>query len=186
MASCTIYKSKTFGPRWSGTKELAAYFTSDDGDGLGNEKIGAGGATIYSILIDPYASVKTQDADADTDTIILDMNKYVNMSIYIANIDTGQTLTAQIWSCPPQPTIALRDAAAAVITVATTLRLPPSAATSAVYGWVQEGSDISIANGTCDVSKLTATGGMMAVAVKSDGALSGTDSVRVYVVGEFA
>ena len=185
MATCTIYKSKTFGPRWSGTKELAAYFESDNGDGLGSEKIGAGGATTFSVLIDPYASVKTQSEDADTDTVILDMNKYKNMSVYIANIDTGQALEAQIWSCPPQPTVALRDAAAAVITTATTLRLE-AAATVAEYGWVQEGTNIEIANGTCDVSKLTATGGMIAVAVKSDGALAGTDSVRIYVVGEYA
>jgi|TARA_R100000049_G_C1909952_1_gene57558 hypothetical protein len=189
MASCTIYKSKSFGPRWSGTKELAAYFETTDGAGLGNEQIGAGGGSTYSILIDPYASVKTQSADADTDTIILDMNKYKNMSIYIANTDTGQTLTGQIWSCPPQPTVALRDAAAAAITTATTLRLD-AAATVAEYGWVQEGSNITIANGTCDVSKLTATGGMIAVAVASDGALvddgDGTDKCKVYVVGEFA
>ena len=29
--TCTVYKSKNFGPRWSGTKELAAYFATTGG-----------------------------------------------------------------------------------------------------------------------------------------------------------
>ena len=185
MGTCTVYKSRTFGPRWSGTKELAAYFSTDDGTGLSTETIGTGGGSTFSILIDPYASVQTQSADADTNDNILTMDKYKNMSVYIANIDTGQALTAQIWSCPPQPTITDRDAAAAVITSSTHKRID-TAATVAAYGWVQEGSDIAIANGTCDVSKLTATGGQIAVAVAADGALGAGDSIRIYVVGEYA
>ena len=182
--SCTIYKSRSFGPRWSGTKELAAYFATTDGIALGTELIGAGGASTYSVLIDPYASVKTQAADVDTDTIILDMNKYTNMSIYIVHQGDTHTLTAQIWSCPPQPTITLRDAAAAAITSSTHNRLDSAAGLP--YGWTQEGSDITIAAGANDISKLTATGGMIAVAVKSAGALDADDIVKVFVVGEFA
>jgi len=183
--TCTVYKSRNFGPRWSGTKELAAYFTTDAGEGLGSETVGTGGATIYSVLIDPYASVKTQTADADADLIILNMDKYTNVSVYIANVDSGQTLTAQVWSCPPQPTPSDRDTAAAVITTATTLRLE-AAATVAANGWVQEGGDITVSDGTVSLSKLTATGGMLAVAVKSPAALGAGHSIRVYVVGEFA
>jgi len=182
--TCTVYKSKTFGPRWSGTKELAAYFSTTDGIALGTELIGAGGTSTYSVLIDPYASVKTQDADADTDTVILDMNKYSNMSIYIVHQGDTHTLTAQIWSCPPQPNLTDRDAAAAAITSATHNRLDTAAGLP--YGWTQEGSDITIAAGANDISKLTATGGMIAVAVKSAGALDSDDIVKVYVVGEFA
>ena len=182
--SCTIYKSKTFGPRWSGTKELAAYFATTDGIALGTELIGAGGTSTYSVLVDPYASVKTQAAAADTDTVILDMNKYTNMSIYIVHQGDTHTLTAQIWSCPPQPTIALRDSAAAAITSSTHNRLDSAAGLP--YGWTQEGSDITIAAGANDISKLTATGGMIAVAVKSAGSLDSDDIVKVYVVGEFA
>ena len=182
--TCTIYKSKSFGPRWSGTKELAAYFATTDGIALGTELIGAGGASTYSGLIDPYASVKTQAAAADTDTIILDMNKYTNISVYIVHQGDTHTLTAQIWSCPPQPTITLRDAAAAAITSSTHNRVDSAAGLP--YGWTQEGSDITIAAGANDISKLTATGGMVAVAVKSAGSLDSDDIVKVYVVGEFA
>ena len=182
--SCTIYKSKTFGPRWSGTKELAAYFATTDGIALGTELIGAGGTSTYSVLVDPYASVKTQAAAADTDTVILDMNKYTNMSIYIVHQGDTHTLTAQIWSCPPQPNLTDRDAAAAAITSSTHNRLDTAAGLP--YGWTQEGSDITIAAGANDISKLTATGGMIAVAVKSAGSLDSDDIVKVYVVGEFA
>ena len=182
--SCTIYKSKTFGPRWSGTKELAAYFATTDGIALGTELIGAGGTSTYSVLVDPYASVKTQAAAADTDTVILDMNKYTNMSIYIVHQGDTHTLTAQIWSCPPQPNLTDRDAAAAAITSSTHNRLDSAAGLP--YGWTQEGSDITIAAGANDISKLTATGGMVAVAVKSAGSLDSDDIVKVYVVGEFA
>ena len=182
--SCTIYKSKTFGPRWSGTKELAAYFATTDGIALGTELIGAGGTSTYSVLVDPYASVKTQAAAADTDTVILDMNKYTNMSIYIVHQGDTHTLTAQIWSCPPQPNLTDRDAAAAAITSSTHNRLDTAAGLP--YGWTQEGSDITIAAGANDISKLTATGGMIAVAVKSAGSLDSDDIVKVYVVGEYA
>ena len=182
--TCTIYKSKNFGPKWSGTKELAAYFATTDGIALGTELIGAGGTSTYSVLIDPYASVKTQDADADTDTVILDMNKYTNISVYIVHQGDTHTLTAQIWSCPPQPTIALRDAAAAAITSSTHNRLDTAAGLP--YGWTQEGSDITIAAGANDISKLTATGGMMAVSLTTASALDSDDKVKVYVVGEFA
>ena len=182
--TCTVYKSKNFGPKWSGTKELAAYFATTDGIALGTELIGAGGTSTYSVLIDPYASVKTQDADADTDTVILDMNKYTNISVYIVHQGDTHTLTAQIWSCPPQPNITDRDAAAAAITSSTHNRLDSAAGLP--YGWTQEGSDITIAAGANDISKLTATGGMVAVAVKSAGSLDSDDIVKVYVVGEFA
>tara|TARA_E500000305_G_scaffold96056_2_gene85872 strand:- start:807 stop:1376 length:570 start_codon:yes stop_codon:yes gene_type:complete len=185
---CTIYKSRSFGPRWSGTKELAAYFTSVDGKGLGggsSEVIGNGGTSTYSVLIDPMASVKTQTADADIDTIYLDMNKYKNIAVYIVNSADTEGLTAQIWSCPPQPTVADRDAAAAIITTGAAERLNAAAA-AFDYGWTQEGSDITIAAGANDISKLTATGGMIAVAVKADGAFEAADACKVYVVGEFA
>tara|TARA_R100000781_G_scaffold58741_1_gene37736 strand:- start:90 stop:605 length:516 start_codon:yes stop_codon:yes gene_type:complete len=168
--TCTVYKSKNFGPKWSGTKELAAYFATTDGIALGTELIGAGGTSTYSVLIDPYASVQTQSADADTSENILTMDKYKNISVYIVHQGDTHTLTAQIWSCPPQPTIADRDAAAAAYD----------------YGWTQEGSDITIAAGANDISKLTATGGMIAVAVKSAGSLDSDDIVKVYVVGEYA
>tara|TARA_A100001515_G_scaffold55768_1_gene43990 strand:- start:363 stop:920 length:558 start_codon:yes stop_codon:yes gene_type:complete len=182
--TCTVYKSKNFGPRWSGTKELAAYFATTDGVALGTELIGANDASTYSVLIDPYGSVQTQTAEADTSTNILTMDKYKNVSVYIVHQGDTHTLTAQIWSCPPQPTIADRDAAAAAITSSTHKRLDTAAGLP--YGWTQEGSDITIAAGSNDISKLTATGGMMAVAVKSAGALDSDDVVKVYVVGEYA
>ena len=182
--TCTVYKSKNFGPRWSGTKELAAYFATTDGVALGTELIGATSSSTYSVLIDPYGSVQTQTAEADTYTNILTMDKYKNVSVYIVHQGDTHTLTAQIWSCPPQPTIADRDAAAAAITSSTHKQLDTAAALP--YGWTQEGSDITIAAGANDISKLTATGGMMAVAVKSAGALDSDDVVKVYVVGEYA
>lgn len=182
--TCTIYKSKNFGPKWSGTKELAAYFATTDGVALGTELIGATNDTTYSVLIDPYASVQTQSADADTSENILTMDKYKNISVYIVHQGDTHTLTAQIWSCPPQPTIADRDAAAAAITSSTHNQLDSAAGLP--YGWTQEGSDITIAAGANDISKLTATGGMVAVAVKSAGELDSDDIVKVYVVGEYA
>jgi len=184
--TCTIYKSKNFGPKWSGTKELAAYFTTADGKGLGSaaELIGTGGATTYSVLIDPESSAQTQSADADTTDNLLNMDKYKNIAVYIVNSCDAEEITAQIWSCPPQPNLTDRDAAAAAITSSTHNRLDTSAGLP--YGWTQEGSDITIAAGANDISKLTATGGMIAVAVKSAGALDSDDIVKVYVVGEFA
>ena len=182
--TCTIYKSKNFGPKWSGTKELAAYFATTGGLSLSDEYIGAGGTSTYSVLIDPIASQQTQSADADTSDNILTMNKYKNISVYIVHQGDTHTMTAQIWSCPPQPTIADRDAAAAAITSSTHNRLDTAAGLP--YGWTQEGSDITIAAGANDISKLTATGGMIAVAVKSAGALDSDDIVKVYVVGEYA
>jgi len=187
--TCTIYKSRTFGPRWSGHKELAAYFTTSDGKGLGSgaELIGTGGTGTYSVLIDPVSSLQTQSADADTSDNILTLNKYKNVAVYIVNSSDAERITAQIWTCPPQPTVADTEAAAAIITTGTNERL--NAATAAYdYGWTQEGSDIAeIAAGTNDISKLTATGGMIAVAVKSiDNAFESDDAVKVYVVGEFA
>ena len=82
--TCTIYKSRNFGPRWSGTKELAAYFTTADGKGLGgssSELIGAGGTSTYSVLIDPEASAQTQSADGDTTDNLLTMDKYSGMAV---------------------------------------------------------------------------------------------------------
>ena len=182
--TCTVYKSKNFGPKWSGTKELAAYFVTTGGLSLSEEYIGAGGTSTYSVLIDPVASQQTQSADADTNDNILTMDKYKNISVYIVHQGDTHTLTAQIWSCPPQPTIADRDAAAAAITSSTHNRLDTAAGLP--YGWTQEGSDITIAAGANDISKLTATGGMIAVAVKSAGSLDSDDIVKVYVVGEYA
>ena len=182
--TCTVYKSKNFGPKWSGTKELAAYFVTTGGLSLSEEYIGAGGTSTYSVLIDPYASVQTQSADADTSENILTMDKYKNISVYIVHQGDTHTLTAQIWSCPPQPTIADKEAAAAAITSSTHNRLDTAAGLP--YGWTQEGSDITIAAGANDISKLTATGGMIAVAVKSAGSLDSDDIVKVYVVGEYA
>ena len=186
--TCTIYKSKNFGPKWSGTKELAAYFTTADGKGLGSgaELIGAGGTGIYSVLIDPEASAQTQTAAADTTDSILNMDKYKNVAVYIVNASDAESITAQIWSCPPQPTATDRAAAAAIITTGTNERLNAAAA-AYVYGWTQEGSDIVIAQGANDISKLTATGGMIAVAVKStSNAFESDDVAKVYVVGEYA
>ena len=182
--TCTVYKSKNFGPKWSGTKELAAYFVTTGGLSLSEEYIGAGGTSTYSVLIDPVASQQTQSADADTNDNILTMDKYKNISVYIVHQGDTHTLTAQIWSCPPQPTVADRDAAAAAITSSTHNRLDTAAGLP--YGWTQEGSDITIAAGANDISKLTATGGMIAVAVKSAGSLDSDDIVKVYVVGEYA
>ena len=182
--TCTVYKSKNFGPKWSGTKELAAYFATTDGIALGTELIGAGGTSTYSVLVDPYASVQTQSEDEDTSTRILTMDKYKNISVYIVHQGDTHTLTAQIWSCPPQPTLTDRDAAAAAITSSTHNRLDTAAGLP--YGWTQEGSDITIAAGANDISKLTATGGMIAVAVKSAGSLDSDGIVKVYVVGEYA
>ena len=186
--TCTIYKSKNFGPKWSGTKELAAYFTTADGKGLGSgaELIGTGGTGTYSVLIDPEASAQTQSADADTTDNLLNMDKYKNVAVYIVNASDAESITAQIWSCPPQPTATDRAAAAAIITTGATERLNAAAAAYA-YGWTQEGSDIVIAQGTNDISKLTATGGMIAVAVKSTAnAFESDDVAKVYVVGEYA
>ena len=183
--TCTVYKSKNFGPKWSGTKELAAYFATTDGIALGTELIGAGGTSTYSVLIDPYASVQTQSADADTTTNILTMDKYKNISVYICHHGDTHLMTAEIWSCPPQPTIADRDAAAAAITTGVYQELNDAEAAK-LYGWTQEGSDISIAAGANDISKLTATGGMLAVAVTTASPLDSNDKVKVYVVGEYA
>ena len=182
-ATCTIYKSKNFGPRWSGTKELAAYFTCTDGDGLGSEKIGASGQ--QHVLIDPIASQQTQTADADTSDNILTMDKYKNISIYIVHAGDTHTMTAQVWSCPPQPTIADRDAAAAAITSGVYNELVTAEA-ARLYGWTQEGSNITLVHSTNDISKLTATGGMIAVALTTASALDSDDKVKVYVVGEYA
>jgi len=183
--TCTIYKSRTFGPRWSGTKELAAYFSTTDGQGLGSspEVIGNGGRT--HVLIDPYASVQTQSEDADISTNILTMDKYKNISVYICHHGDTHLMTAEIWSCPPQPTITDRDAAAAAITTGVYQQLN-DAESAKLYGWTQEGSDISIAAGANDISKLTATGGMIAVAVTTATELDADDAVKVYVVGEYA
>ena len=185
--TCTIYKSKNFGPKWSGTKELAAYFTTADGKGLGSaaELIGTGGATTYSVLIDPESSAQTQSADADTTDNLLNMDKYKNIAVYIVNSCDAEEITAQIWSCPPQPTATDRAAAAAIITTGTNERLNATA-TALDYGWTQEGSNITIGAVTNDISKLTATGGMIAVAIKSDIAFESGDIVKVYVVGEYA
>ena len=187
--TCTIYKSKNFGPKWSGTKELAAYFVTADGKGLGggsSELIGAGGLSTYSVLIDPEASAQTQTAAADTTDNLLNMDKYKNVAVYIVNSTNAEPITAQIWSCPPQPTAADRAAAASAITTGAAKRLE-SGATALDYGWTQEGSDIVIAQGTNDISKLTATGGMIAVAVKStSNAFESDDVAKVYVVGEYA
>ena len=181
--TCTIYKSRNFGPKWSGTKELAAYFTTADGKGLGTgELIGADGTSTYSVLIDPLVTTSAAGGEEDA---TLNMNKYKNIAVYIVNSADTEGLTAQIWSCPPQPTVADRDAAAAIITTGTNERLNAAAA-AYDYGWTQEGSDITIAAGTNDISKLTATGGMIAVAVKSDGAFESGDIAKVYVVGEYA
>jgi len=182
--TCTIYKSRNFGPKWSGTKELAAYFTTADGKGLGSgaELIGTGGTSTYSVLIDPLVTTSAAGGEEDA---TLNMNKYKNIAVYIVNSADAEGLTAQIWSCPPQPTVADRDAAAAIITTGTNERLNAAAA-AYDYGWTQEGSDITIAAGTNDISKLTATGGMIAVAVKSDGAFESGDIAKVYVVGEYA
>jgi len=187
--TCTIYKSKNFGPKWSGTKELAAYFVTADGKGLGSgaELIGDGGTGIYSVLIDPEASAQTQTAAADTTDNILNMDKYKNVAVYIVNASDAESITAQIWSCPPQPTATDRAAAAAIITSGTNERLNTVAGAKEAYGWTQEGSDIVIAQGTNDISKLTATGGMIAVAVKStSNAFESDDVAKVYVVGEYA
>ena len=183
--TCTIYKSRNFGPRWSGTKELAAYFTTADGKGLGSaaELIGTSGRT--HVLIDPEASAQTQSADADTSDNILNMDKYKNIAVYIVNSCDTEAVTAQIWSCPPQPTVADRAAAAAAITTGTNKTLTTSA-TALDYGWTQEGSNISVAAGANDISKLTATGGMIAVAVTTDNAVEAADVIKVYVGGEFA
>ena len=185
MGTCTIYKSRNFGPKWSGTKELAAYFTSTSGTGLGSspELIGNGGRT--HVLIDPISSQQTQSADADTSDNILTMDKYKNISVYIVNSCDAEVITAQIWSCPPQPTMTDRDAAAAAITTGVYQQLVTGAG-ALDYGWTQEGSDITIAAGANDISKLTATGGMVAVAGKSAGALDSDDIVKGYVVGEYA
>ena len=185
MGTCTVYKSKSFGPRWSGTKELAAYFTSTSGTGLGTspELIGTSGRT--HVLIDPAASQQTQSADADTSDNILTMDKYKNISVYIVNSCDAEVITAQIWSCPPQPTVADRDAAAAAITTGTNNTLTTGAG-ALDYGWTQEGSNITVAAGANDISKLTATGGMIAVAVTTDNAVESGDLIKVYVVGEYA
>ena len=184
MGTCTIYKSRNFGPKWSGTKELAAYFTTADGKGLGTgELIGADGTSTYSVLIDPLVTTSAAGGEEDA---TLNMNKYKNMAVYIVNASDAESITAQIWSCPPQPTVADRDAAAAIITTGVYERLNAAAAAYA-YGWTQEGSDIVIAQGTNDISKLTATGGMIAVAVKStSNAFESDDVAKVYVVGEYA
>ena len=184
--TCTVYKSKNFGPKWSGTNELAAYFTCDDGKGLG--AVGELIDTDYSIVIDPLASVQTQSADADTSTVILSMDKYTDMSIYISNIATDQAMTAQVWSCPPQPTKALRDAAASAITEDSSgfKRLETTFNTIAPYGCCQEGDDIAVADDATDLRKINATGGLMAVAVKLAAASHASGKIRVYVVGEFA
>ena len=185
MGTCTIYKSKNFGPRWSGTKELAAYFTSTSGTGLGTspELIGTSGRN--HVLIDPAASQQTQTADADTSDNILTMDKYKNISVYIVNSCDAEEITAQIWSCPPQPTVADRDAAAAAITTGTNNTLTTGAG-ALDYGWTQEGSNITVAAGANDISKLTATGGMIAVAVTTNNAVESGDLIKVYVVGEYA
>jgi len=181
--TCTVYKSRNFGPKWSGTKELAAYFTTSDGKGLGTgELIGTGGAATYSVLIDPLVTTSAAGGEKDA---ILNMNKYRNVAVYIVNSCDAEAITAQIWSCPPQPTVADRDAAAAIITTGVNERLNAAAA-AYDYGWTQEGSNISIAAGTNDISKLTATGGMIAVAIASDSAFESGDVAKVYVVGEFA
>ena len=183
--TCTIYKSKNFGPKWSGTKELAAYFTTADGKGLGSspELIGNGGRT--HVLIDPISSQETQSTDADTNDTILTMNKYKNISIYIVNSCDAEIITAQIWSCPPQPTVIDRDAAAAAITTGVYQELV-SGAGALDYRWTQEGSNITVAAGANDISKLTATGGMLAVAITTNNAVEAADIIKVYVVGEFA
>ena len=93
-------------------------------------------------------------------------------------------MVAQVWTCPPQPTLTDRDAAAAAITTGAGSRL--DTASGLPYGWTQEGEDIDIVAGANDISKLTATGGMIAVAVKSAGSLDSDDAVKVYVVGEYA
>jgi len=185
MGTCTVYKSKNFGPKWSGTKELAAYFSTTNGTGTGSspEVIGNSGRT--HVVIDPYASVQTQSADADTSTNILTMDKYKNISVYIVHQGDTHTLTAQIWSCPPQPTIADRDAAAAAITSGVYNELVTAEA-ARLYGWTQEGSNITLVHSTNDISKLTATGGMIAVALTTASALDSDDKVKVYVVGEYA
>ena len=185
MGTCTIYKSKNFGPKWSGTKELAAYFTSTSGTGLGTspELIGASGR--MHVLIDPISSQQTQTADADTSDNILTMDKYKNISVYIVNSCDAEIITAQIWSCPPQPTVADRDAAAAAITTGVYQQLVTGPG-ALDYGWTQEGSNITVAAGANDISKLTATGGMIAVAVTTDNAVESDDLIKVYVVGEYA
>tara|TARA_R110002020_G_scaffold2118_2_gene9666 strand:- start:3853 stop:4410 length:558 start_codon:yes stop_codon:yes gene_type:complete len=185
MGTCTIYKSKNFGPKWSGTKELAAYFTSTSGTGLGTspELIGASGRT--HVLIDPISSQQTQTEEADTSDNILTMDKYKNISVYIVNSCDAEVITAQIWSCPPQPTVADRDAAAAAITTGVYQELV-SGVGALDYGWTQEGSNITVAAGANDISKLTATGGMIAVAVTTNNAVESDDLIKVYVVGEYA
>ena len=188
--TCTIYKSKNFGPKWSGTNELAAYFVTADGKGLGgssSELIGAGGTSTYSVLIDPEASAQTQTASADTSDNLLTMDKYTGMAVYIVNSTNAEPITAQIWTCPPQPTAADRASAAAAITTGAAKRLE-SGATALDYGWIQEGNDIVIAQGTNDLSKFAASGGMLAVAIKAhDNTFDdANDVVKVYVVGEYA
>ena len=185
MGTCTIYKSRTFGPRWSGTKELAAYFSTTDGTGTGSspEVIGNSGRT--HVVIDPYASFQTQSADADTSDLILNMDKYENVAIYTVHAGATHAMTMKVWSCPPQPTVAMKEAAAAAITTGVYNELVTAEA-ARLYGWTQEGEDIAIVAGANDISKLTATGGMMAVSVTTASALTSGDDVRVYVVGEFA
>ena len=185
--TCTIYKSKNFGPKWSGTNELAAYFVTADGKGLGgssSELIGAGGTSTYSVLIDPLVTTSAAGGEEDT---TLTMDKYSGMAVYIVNSTNAEPITAQIWTCPPQPTVADRDAAAAAITTGAAKRLD-SSATALDYGWTQEGSDIVIAQGTNDLSKFAASGGMLAVAIKAhDNTFDDANDVgKVYVVGEFA
>ena len=185
MGTCTVYKSRSFGPRWSGTKELAAYFSTTDGTGTGTspEVIGNGGRT--HVVIDPAASQQTQSADADTSDNILTMDKYQNISVYICHHGDTHAMTAKIWSCPPQPNITDRDAAAAALTTGVYNQLVTAEA-AMLYGWTQEGSDITIAAGANDISKLTATGGMIAVSLTTASALDSDDKVKVYVVGEYA
>ena len=185
MGTCTVYKHKSFGPRWSGTKELIAYFSTTNGTGTGSspEVIGNSGRT--HVVIDPAASQQTQSADADTSDNILTMDKYKNISVYIVHAGDTHTMTAKIWSCPPQPTVADRDAAAAAITTGVYNELVTAEA-ARLYGWTQEGSDITITHSTNDISKLNATGGMIAVALTTASALDSDDKVKVYVVGEYA
>ena len=183
--SCSVYKSRNFGPKWSGTKELAAYFTTSDGKGLGSgaQLIGTGGASTYFVLIDPQVTTSAAGGQEDA---TLNMNKYKNIAVYIVNSADSEGLTAQIWSCPPQPTVSDRDAAAAAFTTGTNKLLTTGSGTKEDYGWTQEGSNITIAAGANDISKLTATGGMIGVAVASDGVFESADVAKVYVVGEYA
>lgn len=178
--TCTLYAHRNKGPRFSGHKELIAYFECTDGQQLEGAVLNAQKVLITGDTSGTISNVTAPSGD--TTPAILDLNQYENVTLYAYNGGNDEVLTLSIFTAPVQSTEANRIAAYQNMTDGLDAGSRP-------YGWGLEGAAFTIAAGeTCAPQKISSTGGLIAVTgqATTNGPYDAGETIKVWLVGERA